>query len=186
MGRARPRCGRRRRCCCRARGRARREPRGPERARRRRAGAGPPPGRPAGPRGAARRSASSSRWSSCSRPASSRPSIAGLLAAGAMVLLRVVLRRRRLPGHHVDDGRPGGRDDPAVDGHDDRRVPRTWSPTPWSGSWAAPARYALLAGLFVITATLGQLISNMATALIVDPDRGGRRGRARGSRRSRS
>jgi di/tricarboxylate transporter len=29
--------------------------------------------------------------------------------------------------------------------------------------------YALLAGLFVLTATLGQLISNMATALIVIP-----------------
>ena len=31
--------------------------------------------------------------------------------------------------------------------------------------------YALLAGLFVLTAVLGQLISNTATALIVDPDR---------------
>jgi di/tricarboxylate transporter len=29
--------------------------------------------------------------------------------------------------------------------------------------------YALLAGLFVFTATLGQLISNVATALIVIP-----------------
>ncbi len=29
--------------------------------------------------------------------------------------------------------------------------------------------YALLAGLFLLTATLGQLISNMATALIVIP-----------------
>ena len=31
--------------------------------------------------------------------------------------------------------------------------------------------YALLFGLFVLTTVLGQLISNMATALIVDPDR---------------
>ena len=32
-----------------------------------------------------------------------------------------------------------------------------------------PGPYALLAGLFVITAVFGQLISNMATALIVIP-----------------
>ena len=50
----------------------------------------------------------------------------------------------------------------------DRRR-RASSPTGSSGSSATPGRYALLLGLFVLTAVLGQLISNMATALIVIP-----------------
>ena len=39
--------------------------------------------------------------------------------------------------------------------------------------------YALLAGLFLLTAILGQLISNTATALIIIPIARGRRARAR-------
>ena len=43
--------------------------------------------------------------------------------------------------------------------------------------------HALLLGLFVLTAVLGQLISNMATALIMIPDRALGRGRTWTSRR---
>ena len=39
----------------------------------------------------------------------------------------------------------------------------------WSASSAASGPIALLAGLFVVTAVFGQLISNMATALIMIP-----------------
>ena len=48
-----------------------------------------------------------------------------------------------------------------------------------------PGPYALLLGLFVLTAVLGQLISNMATALIVIPIARLGRGRPATSRRSR-
>ena len=93
--------------------------------------------------------------------------VAGLLAAGAWSCC-VVSVEGAYKVDQLDDGRARGRDDPALDGDDDdrRRGPR--------GGHARRRRralgpYALLAGLFLITATLGQLISNMATALIMIP-----------------
>ena len=59
--------------------------------------------------------------------------------------------------------------DPAVHGHAvDRSGARTW-PTAWWTSSGDAGPYALLVGLFVLIAVLGQLISNTATALIVIP-----------------
>ena len=97
------------------------------------------------------------------------PAVAGLLAAGAIVLLRRADDRAGLPRHLLDDGRPRRRDDPALDRDDRDRRRGESSPTRSSTSSATPGRYALLLGLFVLTAVLGQLISNMATALIVIP-----------------
>ncbi len=93
---------------------------------------------------------------------------AGLLAAGAMVVLRVLTVEQSYRGISwttvllvggmiplsvamVDTGAAGQLADELV------RIVGDAGP------------YALLAGLFVLTATLGQLISNMATALIVIP-----------------
>ena len=76
---------------------------------------------------------------------------------------RAVLSRDRL-----DDGDPRRRDDAAVDGHGrDRGRAAHGRGTRRSGRRCRP--YALLAGLFVLTAVMGQLISNTATALIVIP-----------------
>ena len=77
--------------------------------------------------------------------------------------------RAVLPRDLLDDGDPRRRDDPALDRDGSRPARRGSWPTASSTSSATPARYALLLGLFVLTAVLGQLISNMATALIVIP-----------------
>ena len=53
-------------------------------------------------------------------------------------------------------------------------------PTAWSTPVGDAGPYALVAGLFVLTAVLGQLISNTATALIVIPIARRRRRRASG------
>ena len=97
------------------------------------------------------------------------PAVAGLLAAGAIVLARRAHDRAGLPRHLLDDGDPRRRDDPALDGDDRDAARPSSSPTASCESSATPGRYALLLGLFVLTAVLGQLISNMATALIVIP-----------------
>ena len=46
------------------------------------------------------------------------PAVAGLLAAGAMILLGVLSDGGRLPRHLVDDRDPGRRHDLALDGDD--------------------------------------------------------------------
>jgi di/tricarboxylate transporter len=96
------------------------------------------------------------------------PAVAALLAAGAIVVLRVLTIEQAYRGiawttvvlvagmiplstAMTDTGAAGRLADGLVDVVGD------------SGP------YALLAGLFVLTAALGQLISNMATALIVFP-----------------
>ena len=96
--------------------------------------------------------------------------VAGLLAAGALVLPAGRSRcEAAYRGDLVDDRRARGRDDPAVHRDDpDRRRGRA-SPTRSSAIVGELGPYALLAGLFVVTAVFGQLISNMATALIVIP-----------------
>ena len=140
----------------------------PERARRRHARARPAPGRAARARARRRRSSSSRPWSSCSRPAIVPSVVAGLLAAGAMVLLRVVSvdgAYRAINWTTVV----------LVAG----MIPLSTAMTATGaadlvadtlvGVVRSAGPYALLAGLFVITAVFGQLISNMATALIVIP-----------------
>ena len=95
--------------------------------------------------------------------------VAGLLAACAMVLSGVLIDRAGVPRHLVDDGDPRRRDDLALDGDDRERRGRASSPTRLVHVVGDAGPYALLLGLFLLTAVLGQLISNMATALIVIP-----------------
>ena len=57
--------------------------------------------------------------------------------------------------------------------------------TGWSTLVGDAGPFALLAGLFVVTAIMGQLISNTATALIMIPVGGRRRRSAWASRRGR-
>ena len=109
----------------------------------------------------------------CSRPA--RWSCSG-----------VVSPSRAPTSRSLDDGRARGRDDPAVDGDDRRPAPRTSSADTLVGVVRRARPVALLAGLFLITATLGQLISNMATALIVIPIAVAAAAWSSGSRPSRS
>ena len=97
------------------------------------------------------------------------PAVAGLLAAGALVLLRVLSLDAGLPVDLVDDRDPRRRDDPALDGDAASAAPPSSSPTLLVAVVGDAGPYALLAGLFVLTAVLGQLISNTATALIVIP-----------------
>ena len=128
--------------------------------------------------------------------------VAGLLAASAHRPARAAEHRPGLPQRLVDHGRAGRRHDLALDGDGRDRRRRRTSPT---GSWTSsptPARTRCSLALFLLTAALGQLISNMATALIVIPialsaaadmdvaaearpdDRRGRRPPRRSSRRS--
>ena len=95
--------------------------------------------------------------------------VAGLVAAGALVLTRVLTPEARLPRDLVDDRRARGRDDPAVDGDDGDGRGRRHRRCARRRGAASLGPYALLAGLFLVTAVFGQLISNMATALIVIP-----------------
>ena len=62
-----------------------------------------------------------------------------------------------------------GGDDPAVDGDAVRRRRREALADGLVDVVGDAGPYALLAGLFLLTAVLGQLISNTATALIVIP-----------------
>ena len=76
--------------------------------------------------------------------------------------------RARLPRHQLDHRDHGGGDDAAVDRDgEDRRGAADGRATRGGRGRLGP--YALLGGLFVLTAVLGQLISNTATALIVIP-----------------
>ena len=75
--------------------------------------------RPAGDRGAAR------RWWPCWPPARYRRRVAGLIAATAMVALRVVGVRGSLPGDLVADGGVDRRADPAVHRDPDQRGSRS-------------------------------------------------------------
>ena len=81
---------------------------------------------------------------------------------------RGAVGRRNLPGDQLDDGDPRRGDDAAVDGdHRDRRGQAACRRADRVVGAAGPR--ALLAGLFVLTAVLGQVISNTATALIIIP-----------------
>ena len=97
-------------------GRARREPRRSGRARRRRTRRSCAGRRCRSGRGRSARSSCSRRWSSLLATGAVPPAVAGLLAAGAIVLLRVLTRRAVLPRDLVDDRDPRRRDDPALDG----------------------------------------------------------------------
>ena len=147
-------------------GGARRAPRRPGRARRRPARARSPPG------GAAR----AGREAGARRPRrDGHPARHGRRAAGG----RRPARRRRdrpPPRAHarpglsrdlLDDRDPRRRDDLALD----RDVETGAAAQLADGLVASSGRggHALLLGLFLLTAVLGQLISNMATALIVIP-----------------
>ena len=57
------------------------------------------------------------------------PAVAGLLAAGAIVLTGVLDVEQAYRGISVDDGHPRRRDDPALDRDDRRPAPPTSSPT---------------------------------------------------------
>ena len=96
------------------------------------------------------------------------PAVAGLAAACAIILLRVADRRAGVSGDRLDHGDPGRRDDSAIDGHachgrSDDLANALVDVVGDSGP------YPLLIGVFLLTAVLGQLISNMATALIMIP-----------------
>ena len=108
------------------------------------------------------------RWSCCSRPGSIPAAAAGLLAAGAIIVLRVLTVEQAyraiswttviLVGAMISLSTAMTQTGAAADLADD-----LVSIVGDNGG------YALLLGLFVLTAVLGQLISNMATALIVIP-----------------
>jgi di/tricarboxylate transporter len=118
--------------------------------------------------GAKRALGYSPAWCSRWPRASYRPAVAGLVAACAMVLLRVLTVEGAYRGINwttvvlvagmtplsVAMTQTG-----AADLISERLI----------GIVGPLGPYALLAGLFVLTATFGQLISNMATALIVIP-----------------
>ena len=97
------------------------------------------------------------------------PAVAGLLAAGAIVLLGVLTIEQAYRGDLVDDGDPRRRDDPALDRDGSDAAPPSSSPTALVDVVGDAGPHALLLGLFLLTLVLGQLISNMATALIVIP-----------------
>ena len=77
-------------------------------------------------------------------------------------------RRAGAARHLVDDGRAGRRHDLALDGDGRTGAAETLADA-LVGIVGDAGPHALLLGLFVLTAALGQLISNMATALIVIP-----------------
>ena len=94
--------------------------------------------------------------------------VAGLLAAGAMVLLRVVSPEGAYRAINWTTVVLVAGMIPLSTAMTTDRCRRPVADT-LVGAVGAPGPYALLAGLFIITATFGQLISNMATALIVIP-----------------
>jgi hypothetical protein len=96
-------------------------------------------------------------------------SIVGLMGACAMVFAAGAFRRAMLPRGQLDDGDPGGRDDAALHGHEQNGRGRSAGRSPRLHRWRSLGPIALIAGLFVLTAILGQLISNTATALIIIP-----------------
>ena len=147
------------------------QPRRPGRARRRRAGARPAPGRAARPGREAGARRARRRWSCCSRPAPCRRPSPGLLAAGAIVLLRRADASSRptaaiswttviLVGGMI----------PLSTAMIETRRGRDSSPTASCDvvGDAGPAR-AAARPVRADRACSGQLISNMATALIVIP-----------------
>ena len=104
------------------------------------------------------------------------PAVAGLLAAGAIVLSGVLTIEQAYRGDLVDDGHPRRRDDPAVDGDDasgaagqlaDMLVDVVGDAGP----------HALLLGLFVLTARARPADQQHGDGADRDPDRalGGRR-----------
>ena len=94
------------------------------------------------------------------------PAIAGLIGGGRDGRHRVVTPQR-VPGRLVADGRAHRRPHPAVGGDQLQRAPRTWSPA--GGPGRRGCTRLLLAAMFVLTAALGQVVSNTATVLIVMP-----------------
>ena len=94
--------------------------------------------------------------------------VAGLLAAGALLLLRRADGGPGLPGRLLDDGDPGGGDDPALHGDagDGGGEPGGGGA---GGGRGRAGPYALTFGLVLLTVLFGQMISNMATAFIVIP-----------------
>ena len=170
VGRARPCSPRATRCCCRARGR--RSTRNlddpdvlvvdPPDAR-------APPGRAARRGRQARARRAGRRWSSLLATGAVPAAVAGLLAACAMIVLARADRRAGPARHLVDDGGAGRRDDLALDGDGRRRGAAEQLADRLVDVVGDAGPHALLLGLFVLTATLGQLICNMATALIVIP-----------------
>ena len=94
--------------------------------------------------------------------------VAGLLAAGALLLLRRADGGPGLPGRLLDDGDPGGGDDPALHGDAGDRGGEPGGGGAGGGRGRA-GPYALIFGLVLLTVLFGQMISNMATALIVIP-----------------
>ena len=94
--------------------------------------------------------------------------VAGLLAASAIVLLGLLSTEHGVPERLMDDRGAGRRHVPALDGDGRERCRR--GPGRRARRHRVGGRaHALLVALFLLTAALGQLISNMATALIVIP-----------------
>ena len=164
---------------------ARRAPRRPRRARRRLAGARPPAGGSRWAPGRSRRIAV--LLAMVVAPRHGRRAV-GRRGAGRRLRHGPAARahgRAGLPLDQLDDGHPGRRHDPALDRDGpDRRGAPCW-PTRSCDVVGDAGPYALLAGLFVLTAILGQLISNTATALIIIPIARGRRRPRSASRRGR-
>lgn len=96
------------------------------------------------------------------------PAIAGLAAAGAMVLLRVVTTDQAYRGVSWTTIVLVGAMIPLSTAMTETGAAATIADH-LVGALGDSSPYLLLLGLFVLTATLGQLISNMATALIVIP-----------------
>ena len=95
--------------------------------------------------------------------------VVGLLAAIAMVVFGAGGGGARLSLDQLDNGDPDRRDDAAFD-RDGREPGRRRMLADGLVRMVGDAGpYALLAGLFLLTAILGQLISNTATALIIIP-----------------
>ena len=95
--------------------------------------------------------------------------IAGLVAACAMVLLRVVTVEQAYRSINWTTVILVGAMIPLSTAMSNSGAANLMAEGAWC-IWSATAGpYALLAGLFVLTAILGQLISNTATALIVIP-----------------
>jgi di/tricarboxylate transporter len=96
------------------------------------------------------------------------PAIAGLLAAGAMVLLRVLTVDQAYRAINWTTVILIGAMTPLSTAMSQTGAARTMADA-LVGVVHDAGPYALLAGLFVLTAILGQLISNVATALIIFP-----------------
>ena len=130
------------------------------------AGAGPPAGAADGTGGAGRRCWCSPPWSCCWRPGSSPPPSPGCSPPGRCCCW-VLVGRRDLPGDQLDDGDPRRGDDAASTAITETGAAKLLADGLISlvgGGAAVAARR-----LFVLTAVLGQVISNTATALIIIP-----------------